>query len=85
MKHKMSDKNKNNQEASKKEVNNDELGQRSPEMEKHKKDDEKDPHRGIADTPPQDKEMMPGGQDPDSGYLDDDGALDEELEDLEEE
>lgn len=47
-------------------------------------DDEKDPHRGTAETPPQTREMLPGGADPED-YFDDDGALDEELEDLDDE
>lgn len=47
-------------------------------------DEGKDPHRGITDTPPQTKEMLPGDEDPD-GYFDEDGAIDEELEDLEDE
>ncbi|MFA6060508.1 MAG: hypothetical protein WC756_20070 [Taibaiella sp.] len=79
----MSNKDKNKQGASEKEVNKDE--QKPQEKEQHKNEDEKDPHRGTADTPPQAKEMMPGSQDPDSGYIDEDGALDEELEDLEDE
>ena len=76
----MSDKDKNKQGSSEKERNKGE--QKGKEQSE---EDEKDPHRGITNTPPQDKEMMPGGQAPDEGYLDDDGALDEELEDLEEE
>jgi hypothetical protein len=85
MKHKMSNNDKNKEETSKKEVDKDELKQKPEEKGQHKKEDEKDPHRGTTETPPQDKEMMPGTRDPDSGYIDEDGALDEELEDLEEE
>lgn len=77
----MSDKDKSKRESSE-ELNKNE---QKPKERERTEEDKKDPHRGITDTPPQDKEMMPGGQDPDEGYLDDDGALDEELEDLEEE
>ena len=75
----MSTNDKKKQDTSKEEVKKDESGK----VTQDKKDDEKDPHRGTADTPPQDKDMMPGNSDPEGGYLDDDGALDEELEDLE--
>lgn len=78
----MSDKDKNQQETSEQELNKDE---QKPKGKEPPGADKKDPHRGITNTPPQDKEMMPGGQDPDEGYLDDDGELDEELEDLEDE
>lgn len=50
-------------------------------MTKQEQVDNLDPHRGITDTPEQKKEMMPDGTDPED-YFDDDGALDEELEDL---
>jgi hypothetical protein len=51
---------------------------------KQETEDTKDPHRGITNTPSQEKEMMPGGIDPED-YFDEDGALDEELEDLDDE
>ena len=52
-----------------------------PEM---KPSDAHDPHRGTADTPPQHQEIMPGGGDADE-YFDDDGELDEEVDDLDDE
>lgn len=81
----MSNNDKNKQSGSEKEVNKEKPKQKPQEKERNKNNDEKDPHRGTTDTLPQDKDMMPGNQDPDSGYIDDDGALDEELEDLEDE
>lgn len=77
----MSNKDKYKQDVSKKEVNKDER----EEKEQQKNEGKKDPHRGTTETPPQDKEMMPGNRDPDNGYIDEDGAFDEELEDLEDE
>lgn len=56
---------------------------KSGKIAQDKKDAEKDPHRGTTDTPPQDKDMMPRNHDPEGGRQDDDGTLDEELEDIE--
>lgn len=81
----MNNTDKQKQKTPKEEINKDEPEQKPREAEQGKKDDEKDPHRGTTETPPQDKEMMPGNRDPDSGYIDEDGAFDEELEDLEDE
>lgn len=63
--------------------NQEETQQKSQQEEKQRKQEEdtKDPHRGITDTPSKAEEMMPDGTDPED-YFDDDGAMDEELEDL---
>jgi hypothetical protein len=76
---------KNKRSESEKGVKKEEPKQKPQEKKQDKNNEEKDPHRGTTDTPRQDKDMIPGSQDPDSGYIDDDGALDEELEDMEDE
>jgi hypothetical protein len=82
------DKDKKSTKESKADSDENENGEGSPQpakpTEKDKKTDDKDPHRGITDTPPQKKEMLPDGEDPED-YFDNDGALDEELEDLDDE
>lgn len=55
-------------------------------QEKEPQDEETtggDPHRGTAETPSQHKALEPGGErNNDDEYYDEDGALDEELDDL---
>ncbi len=54
------------------------------EQHKTPEDDKKtDPHRGTTDTPSQHKALDPEGErNNDDEYYDEDGALDSELEDL---
>lgn len=44
-------------------------------------DNEKDPHRGITDTPSQHEQLLPEGERQEE-YDDEDSSLDEELDDL---
>lgn len=63
------------------EQNQDRLTADDPKKPANRQEEDKDPHRGITDTPSKADEMMPGGEDA-GDYFDDDGAMDEELEDM---
>lgn len=53
------------------------------QQQTQKEDKNTDPHRGTTDTPSQHKALDPEGErNNDDEYYDEDGALDEELEDL---
>lgn len=66
------------QEKEKKEQQSEEEQKETPQEDKSN-----DPHRGTTDTPSQHKALDPEGErNNDDEYYDEDGALDEELEDL---